>query len=122
MKDWKIGEIYVYTQEEESTTKSGVGFLFNDTLTNEINKKENEDLKDRMVSILNLLHELLIDVQNREKEEVEYSTCSICGCEEEEEAMTTCYVCGEEFCPSCESWENPEMCDSCELDLQDGEE
>lgn len=119
-KECKIGEIYIFIDTDNSNTESSVGFLFNDKLTSDISKEKNKDLKDRMVNILNELHALLVDIQRREAEEC--FTCSVCGCEVAEEELTTCCKCGEEFCPSCESWENPEMCDSCELELQDGEE
>lgn len=49
-------------------------------------------------------------------------TCPQCGCDEEEILMSICSVCGEEYCTMCESWENPEMCDSCENELLNGEE
>lgn len=49
-------------------------------------------------------------------------TCPQCGCEEEEELMSTCIRCGEEFCTMCESLEHPDLCESCELALENGED
>lgn len=53
---------------------------------------------------------------------MEKVTCEICGCEEIEDAMETCRVCGQSFCPMCESLEDIEMCECCEMEIQEGEE
>lgn len=69
LKHWKIGEIYVVEDETKPDDANGsLVFVLGDGLSNEINKKGNEDLKERMVAIVTTMHELLIDVQIREKE------------------------------------------------------
>lgn len=69
LKHWKIGEIYVVEDETKPDDANGsLVFVLGDGLSNEINKKGNEDLKERMVAIVTAMHELLIDVQIREKE------------------------------------------------------
>ena len=69
LKHWKIGETYVVEDETKPDDANGsLVFVLGDGLSNEINKKGNEDLKERMVAIVTTMHELLIDVQIREKE------------------------------------------------------
>lgn len=48
--------------------------------------------------------------------------CPNCGSKEDNVFMSTCTVCGEDYCPMCESMENPDICECCECDLEDGEE
>lgn len=65
----KIGEIFIIQDETKSEDANGrVAFMLGEGLADELNKEENEDFKNRMITIVNLMHELLVDVQQRETE------------------------------------------------------
>lgn len=66
---WKIGEIVVIKDKEKPEDANGnLAFVLSEGLANEINKEGNEDFKNRLLTIVNTMHELLVDVQQREKE------------------------------------------------------
>ena len=66
---WKIGEIVVIKDEtKEEGADGNLAFVFGAGLARELNKEGNEDFKNRMMTIVNTMHELLVDVQSREQE------------------------------------------------------
>lgn len=121
---WKIGEIHIIKDETKQAPANGsLAFTFSEKLTEDISREENEDIKDRIINIITDLHEVFVELQERvDYEENESVVCPQCGCDEQEELMNTCTVCGEEYCSSCESMETPEVCESCEMEIENGED
>ena len=68
-KFWKIGEVVVIEDETKPEDANGsLALSFSDGLTEHLNKEGNEDLKGRMEQIVTLMHEVLVELQERYKD------------------------------------------------------
>lgn len=68
-KFWKIGEIVVIEDETKPEDANGsLAFAFGDGLTEQLNDERNEDLKQRIVGLVTVMHEVLVELQERYKD------------------------------------------------------
>lgn len=66
IKYYKIGEVIVIEDETKPKDANGsLGLVFGDKLNAELNEENNSDLKQRMTNVASLMHEILIDLQER---------------------------------------------------------